>query len=103
MKFPTWSIEWLLPLLRNAFVITLLLGIIVHFISQDMVSALFWVILGSTAEPLPGVIVNFISQDWVSGLLWIFTGATASAWLTIYTIETELFRKHCPSGVKASQ
>lgn len=65
MKFPAWSIEWLLPVLLIIAFVTLLLGIITHF----------------------------ICQDWLSGLLWVVTGAAASAFLTIYAIETELFRR----------
>jgi len=64
-KFPTWSIEWLLPVLFIIVLVTLLLGIGTHF----------------------------ICQDWQSGLWWVFTGAAASAFLTIYAIEAELFRR----------
>lgn len=65
MKFPTWSIEWLLPVLFIIALVTLLLGIITHF----------------------------ICQDWLSGLWWVITGAATSALLTIYAIEAELFRR----------
>ena len=55
----------MLPKLRDAFYLTLLGGIIVHF----------------------------FNHDWLSGLLLVLTGAAASAYLTIYAIENELFRR----------
>ena len=64
MKFMRYSTRSKALLLALVFVITLLLGLIAHF----------------------------KSQEWISGFLWVIAGATASASLTIYAIETDLAR-----------